>query len=398
MNSNKKIYIIAMGAHGTGLSGGDRICVEFARRWAQKNQVIIYIEKEGYDMYQRQHLSAPHLSFVTTNLTFWNNFGFFINYLSRIISGIKIGLTLRLENTADTIIYSASEFWMDSLTAYILKRRFPQITWAATWYQTAPNPLKGFAEGKRSGKYRVRALLYWLAQLPIKPLVAASADYALVNNEDEKKQYPRLNREKRVVVVIGAVHVTEIEAFKKDHKHIKKIYDAIFQGRFHAQKGVVELIEIWKKVTEKKPDAKLVMIGDGPLMPEVKAKIAEEKLEKNIILLGYVFDGVEKYTTFAQSKMVVHPAFYDSGGMAAAEAMAFGIPCVGFDLVSYKSYYPQGMMKVSIGDIDAFAKAVTLLLTDKKLAEKIGKEAVEMIHKNWSWDTRAQDILTSISA
>ena len=52
-----------------------------------------------------------------------------------------------------------------------------------------------------------------------------------------------------------------------------KKYDAVFIGRFHPQKGVLELIDIWKRVVNKKPQAKLAMIGDGPLMKKVQLKI-----------------------------------------------------------------------------------------------------------------------------
>lgn len=390
------IHIIAFCSHGSGISGGDRIFMEFARQWAEKLPVTIYLEKEGYEMCKRQKLEMPNIVFRTVDLRFWRRFGFFVNYMARVFYSIKFGLSQRLENYSSTIIYSASEFWMDSIPGYILKLRFPKVTWASTWYQTAPNPLKGFAEGKRSGKYRSRALLYWLSQLPIKPLIEQKADYVLVNNEDEKKRYPELNKRKRVVVVIGAVHVGETEKFKKEHPGIKKVYDAVYHGRFHAQKGVVELIEIWKKVVDEKPSAKLVMVGDGPLMNEVKARIKQEKLEKNVTLLGYLFDGVKKYTTFAQSKIVVHPAFYDSGGMAAADAMAFGLPCVGFDLISYKSYYPYGMIKAEVGNTSAFAKEIIKLLDNEKMQATVGQEAVKMIQNGWSWEKRAKDILDII--
>ena len=176
-----------------------------------------------------------------------------------------------------------------------------------------------------------------------------------------------------------------------------KIYEAVFQGRFHPQKGVVELIKIWRLVVNKIPKAKLVMIGDGPLMESVKLEIRNLKLEDNIRLLGYVFDGDEKYKLFAQSKIVVHSAFYDSGGMASAEAMAFGLPCVGFDLPAYDSYYPQGMVKAPISNLESFAKNVISLLDNPNLRDKIGREAVSMIYKNWSWDKRAQEVLNKIT-
>lgn len=315
------------------------------------------------------------------------SFGF-AEYISKILFGIYLGFKLKLKD-GDTA-YSASEFWMDSLPALILKLRFPKVKWAAAWYQTAPNPISGFS----GGRYRFSALLYWLVQLPIKPLISKFADFILINNENEKRHFQGF--EKKLVVVLGAVDTNLISKYVKKFSKLPKIYEAVFQGRFHPQKGVIELIDIWRKVVDKKPDAKLAMVGDGPLMENVKLKIKNEKLENNIKFFGYLFDGPKKYKIFAQSKIVVHPALFDSGGMAAAEAMAFGLPCVGFDLRAYDSYYPQGMVRAPIGNLESFAKKIVYLLNNASLRDKIGREAVSMIYKNWSWDKRAQEVLCKI--
>jgi glycosyltransferase involved in cell wall biosynthesis len=93
----------------------------------------------------------------------------------------------------------------------------------------------------------------------------------------------------------------------------------------------------------------------------------------------------------------VHPAFFDSGGMASAEAMAFGLPCVGFDLKAYKSYYPNGMVKVKNGDINDFAKEVVKLINNPKIRKKIGKEAQNMTQLEWSWQNRAYKLNQKIN-
>ncbi len=82
--------------------------------------------------------------------------------------------------------------------------------------------------------------------------------------------------------------------------------------------------------------------------------------------------------------------------MAAAEAMAFGLPCVGFNLKSYISYYPKGMVKVKIGESAAFADAIIRLLSDKRLRAKIGREAENMIKESWSWKNRTVQLLEKI--
>ncbi len=375
---DNRIYIFALAAHGEGISGGDRIFIEFAKNWSKRFPVTIYLWEEGYQMCKRAHLDS-HVKFLISKMGPWKNFGFFINYIARIIEGIRLGLTTKLENTKDTIVYSASEFWMDSLPALILKLRFSKIKWAAAWYQTAPNPFKGF-----SG-----FLPYWLVQLPIKPLIDKFADYVLVNNDEEKKQF------QNAVVVLGAIDLKKIKVWKSKYKNLPKIYDGVFQGRFHPQKGVLELVDIWKLVVSKKPDSKLVMIGDGPLMKSVKLKVKKEKLENNIKLTGYLFDGPEKYRIFSQSKVVVHPAFYDSGGMASYEAMAFDLPCVGFNLNSYSSYYPKGMEKVPQGDLKLFADKILQLLADKKLYGKVAGDAYQLV-VNMTWDKRARQILDQV--
>ncbi len=401
-----KLHIFALAAHGIGISGGDRIFMELARRWSKKFIIDLYLCKEGFAMCERNGLKAKgsKLKFVVSKMNPWYKFGFFINYFARILEGIKLGLTLDLSTDHDlptTFLYSASDFWMDVFPCVLLKIRHSKIKWIAGWYQTAPNPLMGY----QGGRYKLSALFYFLSQLPVKPFVSHFADFVFVNNENERKQFNRLNKKGKVFVFIGAVDLKRVKEWKSKQSlplrgkrvKVKKIYDAVFQGRFHPQKGVVELIDVWKRVVEKRPDALLAMIGDGPLMEKVKLQIANYKLQKNIKLFSYLFDGDQKYKIFSQSKIVVHPAFYDSGGMAAAEAMAFGLPCVGFNLPSYKSYYPKGMVKVKVGDLNVFSKTILLLLKNRIYRSKIAKGAVLMIEKSWSWDIRADQVLRFVN-
>lgn len=392
----KKYVFVALAPTGSGISGSDRIFIELARNWSQQFSVEIITTQEGRKMIERQKLSGPNLSIKVIGGKLKLNF--LLKYVYKIILGVGLGFNLKIKTYEPTLIYSSSDFWMDSLPAVLLKIRYPKIKWVATWYQTAPNPILGFSEnGNRETKYNFSAFLYWFSQLPIKPLINFFADWVIVNNESERQRFSIKDSKGKVIVLIGAVRLDEINSFISKFPNEKKVFDAVFQGRFHPQKGVVELIRIWKIIVEKRPEAMLAMIGDGPLMPRVKEKIKDLKLEKNVRLFGYVFDGQQKYRIFSQSKMVVHPAFYDSGGMAAAEAMAFGIPSVGFNLKAYNSYYPKGMIKVKTGNLNSFAEAVLELLDDSKKRKTLGQGALNMINGNWSWKHRAQSLLETLS-
>lgn len=388
-------HIISMSTYGIGLSGGDRIFIELSKRLTKEYLVSVYLWEEGLQICKREGLED--VNFVLWSAKSFAKLGFFINYFARVFIGIFKAFLLKVENAPTTIIYSASEFWQDSLPAVILKLRHPKIKWVAAWYMSAPNPFRGF---KEKGQLRllpdIKALAYWVVQQPIKPLIKKFADLVFITSEPDKLQFPRLNKLERIAVIKGGVDLDKVNLFKKTFSNLPKIYDGVFQGRFHPQKGVIELIDIWKMVVAKKPGAKLVMIGDGPLMESVKLKVKKEKLEENIKLFGYVFDGSEKYRIFSQSRIVVHPAIYDSGGMAAAEAMAFGLPGIAFDLEALKTYYPKGMIKVPIGNLDAFSEKIEQLLTDKGLYLSTQKEAIKIVHSYWDWGSVVKRILQKL--
>src|SRR3989344_8069559 len=123
---SKTFHIFANAALGKGLSGGDRIFIEFAKRLSKKHHVTIYVWEEGYQICKKQGLlEVKNIEFDVMNVNFWCKFGFLICYFARIIGGCYKSLFMTLENSNSTVIYSASEFWMDSLPAFILKLRFP---------------------------------------------------------------------------------------------------------------------------------------------------------------------------------------------------------------------------------------------------------------------------------
>jgi glycosyltransferase involved in cell wall biosynthesis len=142
-------------------------------------------------------------------------------------------------------------------------------------------------------------------------------------------------------------------------------------------------------VCEKKQEARLAMIGNGPLEEEARTKIKALGLERNIELLGFM-DGEKKFEVFKQSKIMVHPATYDSGGMAAAEGMAWNLPGVSFDLEALKTYYPQGMVKIPCYDEQRFADAILRLLNDPPYYKEQARLAHELILNVWDWKKRAE--------
>jgi glycosyltransferase involved in cell wall biosynthesis len=374
------------------LSGGDRIAIECIKKWAEQGNLInVFTGKSGLLMYKRY--IAKGVNFILTSNFTLGKRSLISSLLFEILSlsnAIRVVLTIpKVPDNA--VIYSASDFWPDSIPAWMMKKRFKNLKWIATFFLFAPNPFK--PESPYKGIRRLNGFLYYISQLPVYNIVKNYADMIWVTNEydrwrfiDEKKFTPD-----KVIAVRGGVD-TKTPSLIPEPK--KKKYDAVFIGRFHPQKGVLELIDIWRYVCEKKRDAKLAMIGVGELEDEVKEKIRKYGLENNVTLFGFK-DGIEKLKIFKESKVVVHPAIYDSGGMAPCEAMACGLPGVSFDLLALRTYYPKGMLKTPCFDLRGFAENILKLLNDQELYRKLQKEALELA-KEWDWDKRAEELLTII--
>lgn len=371
------------------LSGGDRILIECAKRWAEKVHDIQLITcEEGYKMCQRYELdNVKYIILSSGPRKLW----LYLLYVLRMIKGCA--LTLRTTLNENAVIYSASDFWPDSVPAWFLKIKFKRAKWIAGFYLFAPSPFNNKSPYK--GKATLRGLFYYLSQMLVYSLVTTYADMVFVTNELDRWRFiddKRLTPEK-VVAVRGGVDV-KTPAFIPEPE--RKRFDAVFLGRFHPQKGVLELIDIWEYVCKRKKDAKLAMIGVGELESEVKAKIKKYGLENNIVFFGFR-DGVEKLKIFKDSKVVVHPAIYDSGGMAACEAMACGLPGVSFDLPALRTYYPKGMLKTPCYDLKGFAENILKLLNHEELYRKTAKDALDSA-REWDWDKRAELLLKTITS
>jgi glycosyltransferase involved in cell wall biosynthesis len=269
--------------------------------------------------------------------------------------------------------------------------RVKSAKWVAGFYLFAPSPFN--KESPYKGKSMLKGLIYYLSQFPVYSLLRRNADMVWVTNESDRWRFIDNKRlmPDSVVAVRGGVD-TKTPLLIPTPK--KKRFDAVFIGRLHPQKGVLELVDIWKFVSVKRKSAQLAIIGVGNLENDLVKKIKDCELENNIFLLGFK-DGVEKLKIFKDSKVVVHPAIYDSGGMAACEAMACGLPGVSFDLPALKSYYPKGMLKTPCFDLEAFAENILRLLNDEALHRKTAEDALSLA-KDWDWDKRAEDLLNIV--
>lgn len=383
----------------SGLSGGDRIFIELARNWKNKIKLTIMGTEEAITVCKRGGLTDIDFLKTSSKLGLKNVFtlrALFLNFFKKLTNGMLFVIKNRKLFKGNSCIYSVSDFYPDSIPAFSVKLMNPRVFWIAAFYLFAPAPWQ--RDNPYRGRDFLRGILYWLSQKPIYWIVNRYANIVFVTSEPDRRKFVTKKRdESKVLVIRGGVNIADSTRYLNSQNVIpaeQRRYDACFVGRFHIQKGVLTLIDIWREVIKVKPDAKLAMIGNGSLEADVRKKTEDYGISHNVDLFGFM-DGEKKFEIFKQSKIILHPATFDSGGMAAAEAMAWELPGVSFNLEALRTYYPKGMLKTPCYDLAVFAENVIKLLENKKLYNKVREDAIAWA-REWDWDKRGSEILEAI--
>lgn len=95
-------------------------------------------------------------------------------------------------------------------------------------------------------------------------------------------------------------------------------------GRFVEAKNHIFLIEVFAKVRKLKPNAVLLLVGDGERRPEIQAAIAEKRLDDSVILTGVRSNAWDFYQAM---DVFVFPSVYEGLPVSLVEAQAAGLPC-----------------------------------------------------------------------
>ncbi|HET6324976.1 MAG TPA: glycosyltransferase family 1 protein [Planctomycetaceae bacterium] len=103
-------------------------------------------------------------------------------------------------------------------------------------------------------------------------------------------------------------------------------------GRFDYQKNHKFLIEIFATLARRQPDARLLLIGEGPLRSAIEEQVAWAGLQERVIFAGPRPD-VPRLMTAAMDAFVL-PSHFEGLPLVLLEAQAAGLPCLLADTVA----------------------------------------------------------------
>ena len=149
-------------------------------------------------------------------------------------------------------------------------------------------------------------------------------------------------------------------------------------GRFAQQKGHTYFIDAARRVSERLPCVRFLLVGDGELREAIERQIARVGLKDRFIIVGAREDGTDLLPAF---DLVVLPSLWEGLPYALLEAMAAGKPVIASRVGGMQDVIQDGVngWLVPPRDPVALAEAMVKVLENPVLGSKIGDHARETV-------------------
>jgi len=225
---------------------------------------------------------------------------------------------------------------------------------------TAHESLTRFGIETRSGSVNPRAKLWMRAKLYMRGFLMHYIDLVVMTSDMERTDSIRPNE--RAVVIPHAVVADPPEKPLAEPSFPPLIVGYI--GRLHPKKNLEVLLHA---VAALETSTKVIVCGDGePTYRAQLHRLANElSLTAQVEWRGHV-DATGRADLFAQSHVVAMPSAYECFGMAAAEAMAAGVPVIvskTTGVAPVVEEYKCGKL-VEAGDVDQLRAALADIAED----------------------------------
>ncbi|MBS3122353.1 glycosyltransferase family 4 protein [Candidatus Woesearchaeota archaeon] len=164
-----------------------------------------------------------------------------------------------------------------------------------------------------------------------------------------------------------------------------------FSGRIGREKNLVTLYRAFRKIEKKYENIKLLIIGKG-------VKDLEEMFtsQRNIIMPG----AVNNVVPYLQAMDIfVLPSLTETSSLATMEAMSCGIPIVTTPVGYVKDYIKEKENGLFFPFKNSLVLSMKLeiLIKDKELREKLGRNARKTIIERFSWENTVGKIKENLS-
>ena len=220
----------------------------------------------------------------------------------------------------------------------------------------------------------------------IERLIISLSSYVtfVVECESEKELILKINKKAKVKIIQNGVDLKDypIAPGKKD-------FDFISLGRLVSQKNIDTVIEAIEIVRKDFKDVSLCIIGDGPEKENIKKQIHELKLEKNILMTGFLDSEIQKMSYINRSRVgLIIQDGVGKGNVVVNEMLAAGLPVIAAGTINGidKNYIIENEDGYFINNINPqeLAEKMFLFLNEPSTLDKMQQNLFSK-QESFSW-------------
>lgn len=155
---------------------------------------------------------------------------------------------------------------------------------------------------------------------------------------------------------------------------------AILVSRIAPEKNLPVVIEAFEQMRVARPDAKLVMVGDGP------ARAALEKQHPHVIFAG-MRTGEDLAAHYASGDIFLYPSLTETYGNVTVEAMASGLATIAYDYAAARQHIRHEVngLLAPFDDTGAFVAQACGLVADAERIARLRDGARQTV-ESLTWD------------
>jgi glycosyltransferase involved in cell wall biosynthesis len=165
-------------------------------------------------------------------------------------------------------------------------------------------------------------------------------------------------------------------------------------ARLFELKGHDDLFDAAPRIVELIPNAKFLLIGDGPWRERFEERARHPALKGRVVFAGLVAPlEVPKY--LAAADVVAHLSYREGLPRALSQALASALPVVAYDCDGANEVCLDGRTGFLIAkkDLGALADRLARLAKDAELRRKFGETGRTFVRENFGVDKMVDDIL-----
>jgi len=166
-------------------------------------------------------------------------------------------------------------------------------------------------------------------------------------------------------------------------------------GLFYRWDRLDTLIEVVRSLRDRHPEIKILLVGDGPEMENLRQTAFRLGMDREVIFSGPVpRDDVPAYID-AMDICVLPDSNAFGSPIALFEFMAMGKPCVVPDLGPMRDVIEEGAtgMMFPQGNHSALGEALLRLVEDPSLRSQIGARAKQIVFERHTWKANARFVV-----